>query len=309
MPINVNDPEYVKAEKEFHSSKNLEEKLSALNKMISHAPSHKGAENLRQQLTTRRKKLEALIEKKKKSGKSKKEGIRKGDMQVVIVGFTNSGKSSLLKSLTNASPKISPHRFTTSNPEIGIIEHEGTQIQLIENPAIEGEFFDRGLLNSADTTILLVEKIEDIKKIKEIMKKTSRNEIIVLNKTDLLTPEQKRKTSATLQSKRYNFCLISSIKELRNNNLEELKKIIFDSFNILRIFTKEPGKDIEKSKQKPMILKPGATVKDVAEKILKGLSKRIKETKIWGPSSKFGGQKVGLTHKVKDLDIVEFKTK
>ena len=58
-----------------------------------------------------------------------------------------------------------------------------------------------------------------------------------------------------------------------------------------------------------MTLEPGASVRDVAERILKGLSCRIKEIRIWGPSSKFPGQKVGLQHKLKDLDIVEFKTK
>jgi len=38
-------------------------------------------------------------------------------------------------------------------------------------------------------------------------------------------------------------------------------------------------------------------------------SNQIKETKIWGPSSKFSGQIIGLKHKLKDLDVVEFKTK
>ena len=46
-----------------------------------------------------------------------------------------------------------------------------------------------------------------------------------------------------------------------------------------------------------------------AEKILKGFSSKIKESKIWGPSSKFPGQQVGLQHELKDLDIVEFKTR
>ena len=77
-------------------------------------------------------------------------------------------------------------------------------------------------------------------------------------------------------------------------------------FEKLRVYTKEPGK--EKSKN-PIIFEPGATTKDVAEKILKGFSKKVKETKIWGPSSKFPGQIVGLNHKLKDLDVVEFKTK
>ena len=109
-----------------------------------------------------------------------------------------------------------------------------------------------------------------------------------------------------MQSKKYNFILISAIEEISDNNLKELKKKIFESFNILRIYTKEPGK--EKSK-KPIILKPGATVQDIAEKILKGFSSKVKETRIWGPSSKFGGQIIGLSHVLKDMDVVEFKTR
>ena len=75
MPINVNDPEYTRAEEAYQEASTVEDQLMALNKMISHAPSHKGAENLRQQLTTRRKKLESQSEKKKKSGKSTQTGI------------------------------------------------------------------------------------------------------------------------------------------------------------------------------------------------------------------------------------------
>ena len=89
--------------------------------------------------------------------------------------------------------------------------------------------------------------------------------------------------------------------------LEKLKDKIFQKFDKIRIYTKEPNKK-EKS-LKPIIMQRGSTAKDVAEKILKGFSKTIKEIKIWGPSSKFSGQKVGPKHKLKDLDVVEFKTR
>ena len=56
-------------------------------------------------------------------------------------------------------------------------------------------------------------------------------------------------------------------------------------------------------------MKPKSTIKDAAEKILKGFSRKVVETKIWGPSSKFGGQIVGLNHELKDMDIIEFKTR
>ncbi|MCW8966355.1 MAG: hypothetical protein OQK82_06690 [Candidatus Pacearchaeota archaeon] len=83
MPINVNDPEYVKYEKEYYDADSLEEKIIALKGMISHSPSHKGGENLRAQLKTRLKKLQEQLIKHKKSGKSSKVGIKKEDMQIV----------------------------------------------------------------------------------------------------------------------------------------------------------------------------------------------------------------------------------
>ncbi len=73
-----------------------------------------------------------------------------------------------------------------------------------------------------------------------------------------------------------------------------------------KLFADFFGKD---KSPKPIILEPNSIIKAVAEKILKKFSEKIKETKIWGPSSKFPGQKIGLKHELKDLDVVEFKTK
>lgn len=306
MPINVNDPEYLQAELEYHNAKTTEEKLEALERMISHAPKHKGGENLRQQLTQRRKRLEKEIEKGKKKGGSHKKGIKKGEMQAVLVGKTNSGKSSILKALTNSNPKISQIPFTTNEPTLGILEYEGTQIQLVEIPAIDGDDFEKGIVHTSDTIVIVVNSFKEIDEIKKTLPKNNAKEMIAFNKSDLLTKEEKRKISARLQSKKFNFEIISSIKEIKDNNLEKLKEKIFESFDMIRVFTKEPGKE---KKERPMVLEPNSTVKDAAEKILTGFSKKIIETRIWGPSSKFSGQVVGLNHKLKDMDTVEFKTK
>lgn len=306
MPINVNDPEYAKAEKAFHEASSVEDQLIALNKMISHAPSHKGAENLRQQLTTKRKKLEEQIEKKKKVGKTTQVGIKKGEMQAVIIGKTNVGKSSLLKILTNAEPVISESKFTTNEPNLGMLNYLNTQIQLIEIPAIDGENFNKGIVHTADTLIFVVTDFNDIQEISKKLPLAEGKQIIVFNKSDTLSEEEKRKLEARLKSKKYNFEIVSCIPYWPDNGIEELKKKIFESFDIIRVFTKEPGKE---KASKPMIMKPGSTVKDAAEKILKGLSKKVKTVKIWGPGSKFGGQIVGLNHTLKDLATVEFTTK
>jgi ribosome-interacting GTPase 1 len=301
MPINAS-PQFEKAQVEYLNAQTTEQKIRCLKKMIALAPKHKGAENLLKQLKTRLKKLKYTKEKESKSGKSTQKGIKKEDMQAVIIGKTNSGKSTLLSQLTNAHPTISEVKFSTVEPVVGMMSYAGTSIQLIEVPAPESEYYDKGLVNTADTILILVNTLEEIEEIRKRLEKSHGKQIIVFNK---LIPfeENERKINATLASKKYNFEMISTNTK---ENYEELKNKIFESFDKIRVFTKEPGKEPTK---RPIILEPGENVKKVAEKILKGFSKKVKETKIWGPSSKFPGQKVGLKHKLKDLDIVEFKTK
>jgi hypothetical protein len=296
-------PFYIQAEEKFLAAKNIEDKLIYLDEMIRECPKHKSSEKMLAQLRIRRKKLIEQQEKSKKSGKSSRHGIKKEDMQVVIVGFSNSGKSSLIKNLTNTDPKISEIRFTTLSPLVGMMNYATTQIQIIEIPAIDSEYYDKGIVNTSDVILILINSVEEIKNIEKILERAQGKKIIVLNKIDHLDEIEKRKVEATLQSRKYNFCMISTKTGI---GVEELKNKIFQSFDKIRVYTKEPGK--EKS-EKPIIMPPNSDVKDVAEKILKGFSKKVKETKIWGPSSKFPGQKVGLNHPLKDSDIVEFKTK
>jgi small GTP-binding protein len=306
MPINAS-PHFEKAQAEYEAAQTTEQKIICLKKMMALAPKHKGAENLRAQLKRRLAKLKYSKEKEDRSGKSTYKGIKKEDMQAALIGLSNSGKSALLSLLTNASPRISNTQFTTTYPVIGMMNYEGANIQLIELPGIDSEYYDKGLANTADTLLILITNLEQLSEIGKKLEKASGKRIIVFNKSDILTDNEKRKISATLQSKKYNFVMISSLKGREGGEaLNDLKNKLLQSFDKIRVYTKEPGK--EKSKR-PIILEPNSTVKKVAEKILHGFSKNVKETKIWGPSSKFPGQKVGLQHKLKDLDVVEFKTR
>lgn len=298
MPINAH-PDFLNAESEYHQAETKEQKIRALKKMISLAPKHKGAENLRKQLKRRLAKLKYTKEKQDKSGKHHDKGIKKEPMQAVIIGKTNSGKSSLLKFLTKANPNISSNQFTTKNPLVGMMPFHSTQIQLIENPAIDSDFYDRGLPHTADTLIILVNTLEDIQPILDELTIHKGKRLIIFNNINNLDP---RKIESTLSSKKFDFIITNLDKS------EHLKEKIFSTFNKIRVYTK-PSTPGNKKSPRPIIFEPGATVKDVAEKILKGFSEKIKQTKIWGPSSKFPGQVVGLNHKLKDLDIVEFKTK
>jgi len=296
-------PEYQRAEKHFLGAKDDSERLIWLEEMIRECPKHKSAEKMLANLKTRYVKLKKKIETIKKTKKSGKQGIKKADMQCVLIGYTNAGKSSLINKLTNVNSKTSENKFTTHVPRVGILEYEGIQIQIIDLPSIKSENFDIGLVNTADLLIIIITKIPEIKEIETILPKAKGKELIVFNKIDLLNENEKRKIYYTLKSKKYNFVLTSTII---NEGINELKEKIFQSFEIVRIYLKEPHKEPSK---KPLVIKLGSAIEDVAKKISKDLAKNIKEVHIWGPSSKFPNQRVGLKHKVKDKDIVEFKTK
>lgn len=293
-------PQYQKTEANFLAAKTNKDKIYWLEEMIKECPKHKSSEKMLANLKTRRKKLLEKIEGTKKMSRgSGRAGIKKEDMQAIILGKTNSGKSSLLSLLTNAQVVISPIVFSTKQPVIGMIDYNGVLIQLIEVPAIESEYYDKGLVNTADTILILINEIEDLNDIEKSLQNVRGNKIVLFNIKDNI---DKRKLEATLKSKKINFIIINTKTK---ENIEQLKETIFSSFEKIRIFTKEPGK--EKSKQ-PMIFNPNSTIGDVAKKVLKNPS-AIKQTKIWGPSSKFPGQIVGLQHKLKDLCVVEFKTR
>ncbi len=300
-------PQYQKAEAKFLSAQTPEERIEALKEMIKECPKHKSSEKMLANLKTRLKKFQEQLEKSKKISRSRsgKKGIKKEDLQAIIVGLTNSGKSSLLFALTNTLPKIDSYEFTTKTPNVGMLNYNGINIQLIENPAINSEYHDRGLTNSADTLLIIVNELIQINEIEKFLTHSHGKKIIVFNNFDK-THEELRKIDATLKSKKYNYVIVNLDFPETNGKLNELKEKLFQSFGKIRVFTKEPGK--EKS-PKPVILEPESTVKNIAEKILKGFSNKVVQTKLWGPSSKFPGQIVGLNHVLKDLDVVEFKTR
>jgi len=295
-------PEYFAAEKKYTLAKTLPEKIAALEEMIKNFKKHKGSENMLSNIKQRLAKLVEKGEKAKKTGKGTKKAIRKDGFQIVLVGQANTGKSSLLAALTNAQPYISEHRFSTREPEVGSMEYEGIKAQMVDLPAVGSEAFDPGIVHTADAVLVVIDSLEQLKPLQEIIQSARGKSFVVYNKSDMMSEEQLRKLDATFRSKKINGIIVSAVT---GNNLNELKRILSGMMDVVRIYMKEPNKPASNI---PMVMHKGATVRDVAEKILKGFSARIKETHVTGPSSKFPNQKVGLTHVVSDRDIVEFKT-
>ena len=168
MPANVT-VEFSLAQLKYEQAKSPQAKLEALQEMWKSAPSHKGAEKLRAEISKKiaqaRHEIEKQRDQQKKTASKQDMHIKKeGCGQIALVGFPNSGKSFLLKALTNADVEVAPYPFTTKKPQVGMAPFSGTKIQVVEVPGIiEGSSEGRasgtqflGAVRNADAIAIIV---------------------------------------------------------------------------------------------------------------------------------------------------------
>ena len=123
--------------------------------------------------------------------------------------------------------------------------------------------------------------------------------IILLNKADL--PGSKAKAKRVMKHAPPDVPVLV-VSAATGEGLDRLGDIIFDTLEIIRVYTKQPNKEPDPD---PLVLEKGATVLDAARRIHKDLARRFRYAKIWGPSAKYPGQRVGTDHVLMDGDIIE----
>lgn len=121
--------------------------------------------------------------------------------------------------------------------------------------------------------------------------------ITLMNKVDLVKPE-------FLKALDFQFIAVSSDK---NIGVDELKEAIFKKLKLMRVYTKSRFDDADL--KEPLMLKEGTTVFEACEKIHRNLKDEFKAARVWGPSAKHPGQKVGAHHVIKDGDILYIEKK
>jgi hypothetical protein len=90
-------------------------------------------------------------------------------------------------------------------------------------------------------------------------------------------------------------------------NIEELRDIIHDKLRLISVYLKPRGGDADRGE--PMVLREGVTVGELCEQLHRDFVGKFKHAMVWGPSAKFPGQKVGMTHVLKDGDEVSVAMK
>jgi ribosome-interacting GTPase 1 len=326
MPANL-PPQYFEKEKELKKAKTPQERISILEELLAIVPKHKGTEKLQALLKTK-------IAKLRTQGKKSPAGARhtatfqvekSGAGQVAVIGGPNTGKSSIIKELTNANPDIGDYPFTTRLPSPAMMPYENIQIQLVDMPPITEDYFEfwqAELIKGADAVLLVLDlslsdpsedyltllaRLEE-KRIglfplehatppdqHQFMKKT----MIIANKCDHSRAEENMEEIKGFLDPGFTPIPVSIYEK---NSLEYIREKIFILLDIIRVYSKIPGKKVNHND--PYVFKRGSSLMDMAKAVHKDFAQKLKYARIWG-TNKYQGQKVQRSYILEDEDIIE----
>jgi ribosome-interacting GTPase 1 len=337
MPTNVS-PEYKKAEEAYRKAREPRERLDCLRVMLRTIPKHKGTDHLQADIKTRIKQLTEELAGPKKGGRHSGPSyvVRpEGAAQLCLVGPTNAGKSSLHVRFTGSHSDIGPYPYTTHLPIPGMLPCEDIHFQLVDLPPVSADFMEPWLVNALQPAdgVLLVVDISDpecLEQIPTILARLAEKKVflsaqwpgleqteavdlieaddpfrltlptvLIANKSDLDPDPDEVEVLEELLGLRFPTLTMSAET---GNGLDDLAPFLFRALEIVRVYTKTPGKPADNDK--PFTVRRGGTVLDVARLVHKDIARGLKFARIWG-AEVFDGQQVGPDHLVSDGDLVE----
>jgi ribosome-interacting GTPase 1 len=327
MPANL-PPQYSKAEEEYRNATSPADRLERLREMFRLLPKHKGTEKLQAELKQKISRARDDLDGSKHSGK--KSGVshrvsREGAGQVVLVGGPNSGKSAILAALTNAKPEVAPYPFTTRVPYPGMMAWEDVRLQLVDLPPIAVDLMEPwvpAIIRSADAALFVVDLASDdladeadaaLTRLSaahtelvgelpyDVEDETLQHvrSILVANKADADGAADRLEVVREWFGPRFPILAVSAET---GQGMDELRRSTYDLLGVMRIYTKVPGKPVDRSS--PFTIPEGSTVLDLAREIHRDLEGTLKYAKVWG-SGAFDGQTVKKDHELHSGDVVE----
>lgn len=329
MPANL-PPQYYELERKFKVELDNKVKLKMAEELLRMMPKHKGTNRLMGEMKSKISDIKKLVASGDKvHGANKtvnfdsidKEGCR----QIILIGPPNSGKSSLLESLTNAKPIVADYPYSTREPLSGMMNYKSISFQLIDTPPISSELFEsymNSLIRNADLVVLVADlsadsMVEDIQFILDKMEERGikfLSEILDEEKIDKVNDklviiaahksyEDESGEKLVKLKELMSGYTITKTSILDEETLENFKQSIFEALKIMRVFTKKVGK--EPDFDDPIVLPIGSVVEKAAESLHKEIAQKLKFSRIWG-DGKHDGQRVNSDFVLIDGDIVEF---
>ena len=233
---------------------------------------------------------------------------REGAAQVALVGPPNAGKSSLLQALSSIQIKTGDYAFTTTRPVPALTRIGGVLVQLVEIPGlIEGANDDRGsgrallgVLRNADAIVFchaVSEPLGELAVVREEVRVAGieKPSLLAVTKLDEAEDGALERVAAAADLP------VVGVSVLDDASLDGLREAIWALTGLIRVWLRHAGEvDGE-----PLALEAGATVADVADRIHHELGAAAGGARVWGPSARFEGQRVGRSHVVADGDTVE----
>ena len=234
---------------------------------------------------------------------------REGAAQVALVGAPNVGKSSILQALSAIAIRTGDYAFTTLRPIPALTRIEGVPIQLVEIPGLlEGASDDRGggrallgVLRAADAIVWCARASAPPDELAEVRREVEaagieRPSVVAATRADEAAAGAIDALQAAWPSIR-----VVPVSVLDDASLDALRAAIWQLTGLIRVWLRRDGAtDVE-----PLALHPPATIADVADTIHHELAETMTGARIWGPSARFDGQRVGRDHLVADGDVVE----
>jgi small GTP-binding protein len=325
MPANL-PPQYHEVDRRYRAAKTVEEKIACLQELLGTVPKHKGTDHLRADLRSKLAKLKTASQTRK--GVTRQESAfhleREGAGRVVVVGSANVGKSALVAALTHAAPEVSEQPYTTWTPTPGMLQVQDIQIQLVDTPPLAREHVEPGLVDlirSADLVLLVVDlQAAPDQQLDECLAILQEHRIaplrhqdrftesrrmyflpflVVVNKDDDESLEEDVEILGQLLDDPWPLVPVSAST---GHNLERLGQAIVAAMEIMRIYSKPPGKELDLTK--PFVVRIGTTVVEFAAEVHQDFSAYLKSARVWG-SGLFPGQMVARDHVLQDGDVVE----
>jgi ribosome-interacting GTPase 1 len=325
MPANLS-PEYIAAERKLRTAKTPQEKLAILEEMLTTIPKHKGTEKMQAMLKTKIAKMRDQLQSRPSVARHGPayHVEKSGAGQIVVVGPPNSGKSRLIASLTGAQPEVGDYPYTTRAPAPFMMKYKNIKIQLVDTPPLAPEEIPTELAELVKTAdrVLLVLDLADQETASVFEKQLARfrekriefvfeagpaaegipfakRALIAANKADC---PQAGENLSFIREYFGSDLPLSAVSAARGNGLEDLRKNLFLLLEVIRVYSKTPGKKADLND--PFALKKGSTVMDMARAVHKDFVEKFKYARIWRKES-LQGQMINRDFVLEDEDIVE----